>query len=49
MSKLLNNAQEIILMSQELAAAGFKEESLAFALAAAQRIQLHKLLSHENV
>jgi len=44
MSKLLEHAQEIILMSQELAEAGYKAEALVFCLAAAERIQLAKLL-----
>jgi hypothetical protein len=41
---LLKDAEAITLMAQELAAAGYHAEALAFALAAAERIQLARLL-----
>jgi hypothetical protein len=42
--RLLQDAEKIILMAQELSNAGYKAEALAFALSAAQRIQLAKLI-----
>lgn len=47
MSKLTQEAEEIVLMAQELYASGYQAEALAYALAAAQRIQLAKLLNPE--
>ena len=44
MKTLEKDAEEIIVMAQELASAGYKAEALAYALAAAQRLQLARLL-----